>query len=59
MKGFDIHSWRRSREWIFIAILKRIPSRRLRITLLRHRGARIANNKVDFTYYPYIKLHCV
>ena len=44
MKGFDIHSWRRSREWIFIAILKRIPSRSLRIALLRHRGARIAKN---------------
>lgn len=44
MKGFDIHSWRRSLEWIFIASLKSIPSRRLRIALLRQRGARIAKN---------------
>lgn len=44
MKIIDIHSWRRSREWIFIALLKRIPSRRLRIALLRRRGAKIAKN---------------
>ena len=44
MKKIDIHSWRRSREWIFIAILKRIPSRRLRIAILRRHGARIAKN---------------
>ena len=39
-----INSWRDSIEWIFIAVLKHIPSRRIRIALLRRYGARIAKN---------------
>lgn len=42
MSNTNKHSWRRSLEWIFIAVLKRIPSRRLRLALLRSRGAKIA-----------------
>ena len=34
-------SWLNTREWIFMTILKHIPSRRLRLTLLRHKGAEI------------------
>ena len=44
MKNTYLQSWRKSFEWIFIAILKRIPSRNLRIALLRRRGANIAKN---------------
>ena len=40
----NINSWRASLEWLFIAALKRVPSRRLRLALLRKRGARIAQN---------------
>ncbi len=36
-----IHSWLNSREWLFIVILKHIPSRNLRLALLRHKGANI------------------
>lgn len=43
-----IHTWLNSREWIFSAILKKIPSRRLRIALLRRKGAKIANNVAMF-----------
>ena len=36
-----LRSWLNSREWIFIAILKCIPSRRIRLAMLRHKGAEI------------------
>lgn len=41
-------SWLSSREWLFIAILKRIPSRRIRMALLRCKGARIAKDVAMF-----------
>lgn len=37
-------SWINSIDWIFIALLKRLPSRSLRIALLRWRGAKIAKH---------------
>ena len=39
-----LHNWHSSLEWLFIAILKHIPSRRLRLSLLRKRGAQIAKH---------------
>lgn len=39
-----LNSWQNSFEWIFIAVLKRIPSRRIRTALLRRLGAKIAKN---------------
>ena len=36
-----LRSWLNSREWIFMVILKHIPSRRIRLALLRHKGANI------------------
>lgn len=44
MKKSFLNNWRSSLEWIFIAVLKRIPSRTIRIALLRSRGAKIAKN---------------
>jgi len=43
-----LRSWFNSREWIFIAILKHIPSRRIRMALLRCKGANIANDVAMF-----------
>ena len=43
-----IRSWMNSREWLFIALLKRLPSRRIRIALLRYSGANIANDVAMF-----------
>lgn len=39
-----ITSWLSTREWIFSSIWKRIPSRRIRLALLRRKGARIAHH---------------
>lgn len=36
-----LRSWLNSREWIIMAILRHIPSRRIRHALLRHQGAQI------------------
>ena len=44
MKNKYLQSWRNSLEWIFIALHKRIPSRSLRMALLRWRGAKIAKH---------------
>ena len=44
MKGSFLHSWRESLSWIFIDILKFIPSRHIRLALLRKRGAKIADD---------------
>lgn len=43
-----VRVWLNSREWLFIALLKRIPSRRIRIALLRCKGANIANDVAMF-----------
>ncbi len=43
-----VRSWLNSREWIFIAILKHIPSRRLRLALLRYKGAKIDTDVAMF-----------
>lgn len=40
--------WRSSLDWMFIAALKHIPSRRLRLALLRKRGANIAKDVAMF-----------
>lgn len=44
----NIYSWLNSKEWIFIALLKRIPSRRIRMALLRYKGAKIAKDVAMF-----------
>lgn len=36
-----IQSWLNTSEWLFILIVKHTPSRRLRLALLRHKGANI------------------
>jgi maltose O-acetyltransferase len=43
-----LRSWFNSREWIFIALLKHIPSRRIRLALLRCTGANIAKDVAMF-----------
>lgn len=43
-----LRSWFNSCEWIFIAILKHIPSRRIRMALLRCNGAKIAKDVAMF-----------
>ena len=36
-----ISTWQNSRDWIYMTLLKHIPSRRIRRALLRHHGAKI------------------
>lgn len=48
MKTNHIRIWKNSLDWLFIALVKRTPSRRLRMALLRWRGAKIANNVAMF-----------
>lgn len=48
MKTNHIRTWRNSLEWMFISILKFIPSRKLRMALLRWRGAKIAKDVAMF-----------
>lgn len=43
-----VRSWINSREWLFIALLKHIPSRHLRRTMLCNKGAKIAKDVVMF-----------
>lgn len=39
-----IYSWLNSREWLFVVLLKHTPSRRLRLAMLRSKGAKIEKN---------------
>ena len=48
MKTNIIKTWRNSFDWMYISALKYIPSRRLRMALLRWRGAKIAQEVAMF-----------